>query len=317
MEFPIELKELIENKIKGLNKSHLKSDAQNISERYRYASGQGKRLLTLENEALVYSLVRMPATYGAISEALSYTLELIDDIPRTLVDVGAGTGAGSFAADCLIHLNQVTCLEREQAMMNIGQSLMKDYPGVLKDATWKQFDLTKDVLPQGDLVVISYVLNELDEVSRKKAVEKLFNATHKVLLIVEPGTPVAYQNLMQIRSQLLSLGANIIAPCPHENKCPLSKDDWCHFTTRIQRSSLHKQLKSGDAPYEDEKFSFLAITKQPISNSFSRVLRHPYYDKGKVSLKLCTPQGIVNQEVKKREGQLYKKARKVKCGDLF
>ena len=31
MEFPIELKELIENKIKGLNKSHLKSDAQNIS----------------------------------------------------------------------------------------------------------------------------------------------------------------------------------------------------------------------------------------------------------------------------------------------
>lgn len=316
MDFPIELKQIVESKITGIKRDGLIKDAKNISDRYRYESGEGKRLLTLNSEALAYSLVRMPATFGAISSALEYALDYVDEIPRTLLDVGAGTGAGSWAADALINLNEVTCLERESAMISIGESIMKESSGVLKDAKWIQYDLNQNNIPvKADLVIISYVLNELDETMRQNVVKQLFDAANQMLLIVEPGTPVAYQSLKKIREQLIDLGGYVVAPCTHNNKCGLEENDWCHFTTRIARSQIHKQLKSGDVPYEDEKFSYLAVVKKPVKQANYRILRHPFFEKGKVTMRLCSKEGIVQKEFKKRDGDIYKKARKAKCGD--
>lgn len=316
MELPVELKLAIENQLVGIKHARLMEDAQTLSKKYRNESGHGKRLLTENNEAVAYSVVRMPATYGAVYSALNYTLDLIDCDIESLLDVGAGTGAASWAADSLIDLKSIVCLEREKAMREIGQKMMVEGPQSLKNAKWMEYDLTKNnTSEKADLVIASYVLNELDDDERIKAVDKLWNAANKVVLIIEPGTPVGYSHLRKIREYLLDKGAHIAAPCPHENSCPIEEDDWCHFTCRVQRSKLHRQLKEGEVPYEDEKFAYLAITREKYRNADARILRHPIVGKGRVTLEICGMDGVKKINVFKRNGDLYKKARKVQCGD--
>ncbi|KOF57746.1 MULTISPECIES: small ribosomal subunit Rsm22 family protein [Clostridium] len=316
MELPIELKLAIENQLVGIKHSKLAQDAQTLSKKYRTESGHGKRLLTESNEAVAYSVVRMPATYGAVYSALKYTLDLADCNIESLLDVGAGTGAASWAADSLIDLKSIVCLERENAMREVGQKMMSEGSQFLRRAKWIEYDLTKaDITEKADLVIASYVLNELDDDERMKAAYKLWKATNKITLIIEPGTPVGYSHLKKIREYLLGEGAHIVAPCSHENNCPLEQDDWCHFTCRVQRSKLHRQLKEGEVPYEDEKFAYLAISREPYRTADARILRHPITGKGRITLDICSIDGIKKVNIFKRDGDLYKKARKAQCGD--
>lgn len=316
MDLPIELKQGIENHIIGMKHTKLMEDAQSLSNKYRTESGQGKRLLTCNNEAAAYSVVRMPATYGAVYCALDYTLDLANCTIKSLLDVGAGSGAASWAANSLIDLERIVCLEREAAMRQVGQKLMASGSEALSNAKWIEYDLTVgEITEKADLVVASYVLNELNDIERLKAVDKLWNASNKILLIVEPGTPVGYSHLKKIREYLLGKEAHIVAPCPHGSTCKLDQDGWCHFSCRIQRSKLHKQLKEGEVPYEDEKFAYLAVAKDQYANVDSRVLRHPIIQKGRVSLHICSGSGVKKVTISKKDGDLYKQARKSQWGD--
>lgn len=76
-------------------------------------------------------------------------------------------------------------------------------------------------------------------------------------------------------------------------------------------------LKDGDVPYEDEKFSFLAVSKMPTAHASKRILRHPIKEPGKITLQLCTQEGLKTQFVVKKDGAAFKKARKASCGDAF
>lgn len=316
MELPIKLQLAVESQTVLTKHDKLVQDAQSISEKYRTKSGQGKRLITTSNEAVAYSVVRMPATYGAVHSALKNTLDKINCEIKTLTDVGAGTGAATLACDSLLDLNNIICLERESAMLSLGQMIMCNGSEALSKAKWLQFDIIKDAIcEKTDMVVSSYMLNELDDNSRIKAIDKLWNASNKLLLIVEPGTPVGFSHLKKAREYLLTKGGHVVAPCTHEDKCKLEEDDWCHFTCRIQRSKLHKKLKDGDSPYEDEKFAYLAVTHEKYDNAQTRVLRHPIVEKGRVSLVLCTNKNIEKLVISKKDGELYKKARKVQCGE--
>ena len=49
----------------------------------------------------------------------------------------------------------------------------------------------------------------------------------------------------------------------------------------------------------------------------SRILRHPQIESGKITLQLCTPSGLVTLPVRKRDGTLFKTARKANSGDAF
>ncbi len=318
MEFPLSLRSALEARLDGVQQYKLAADAQALSARYREKSGTGQRLLTTDTEAVAYAATRMPATFGAVSAALQWVLDCCDIRLETLLDAGAGTGAACWAADALLSLSEVTCLEREGAMRRLGEALMETGSPALQSARWIDRNITKENLGvTADLVVASYVLNELSEENRLKAARSLWNTAGQMLLIVEPGTPAGYAHLREIRSLLLKEGAHMAAPCPHENACPLPEDDWCHFTCRVARSRLHKQLKGGDAPYEDEKFCYLALTRQKCAPASARILRHPRIDPGKISLSLCTENGLSTREVRKKDGPLFKAARKSHCGDSF
>lgn len=135
--------------------------------------------------------------------------------------------------------------------------------------------------------------------------------------MIEPGTPEGFRQIKAARDYLLDRGAALLAPCPHEKSCPLPPDDWCHFSCRVARSRLHRQLKGGDAPYEDEKFCYLAFGRAKGARFSSRILRHPQIESGKITLQLCTPSGLVTLPVRKRDGTLFKTARKANSGDAF
>lgn len=317
MELPIELKTAIEEEIAGIKHGELLENAQSISMKYRTESGNGKRLVTAQSEAAAYSVVRMPATFGAVYKALSYTLDLSDYSIESLIDVGAGTGAAVWACDSLIDLQSVVCLEREDAMRSIGSKIMQKGSKALVNAEWIKYDLVKDDINlKADLVTASYILNELSEEERLKSVEKLWDASNKILLIIEPGTPKGYDNLRKIREYLLNKGAHLIAPCPHEDKCSLEEGNWCHFSCRIPRSKLHRQLKEGEVPYEDEKFAYLAFSHEESRKADMRILRHPIIEKGRISLNVCSKDKIEDIKLfKKKDKELYKEARKSKWGD--
>lgn len=318
MELPQQLRLAVEQHIRGMNHARLKRDLQSLSERYRTGGGRSRRLLTDDAEAASYAIARMPATYGAVATALKHALERTPDRPATLLDCGAGTGAASWAADALLDLRSVTCLEREPAMIRLGRALSADASPALRNAAWVRRDLAKDDIPErAELVIASYVLNEMSDADRAAAAEKLWNAAERMLLIVEPGTPAAWRQLMAVREQLLRLGAHLAAPCPHDAACPMEGNDWCHFRCRIPRSRLHKRLKDGSAPYEDEKFSYLAVTRGACEPAEARIIRHPWTDKGRIALELCTPDGLRRTEVHKKDGDLFKRARKAEWGDAF
>lgn len=318
MELPIELRNLIEEKLEGVNIKELQKNSESVSLKYRDDNRDGRRLVTEEIEALAYAAVRMPATYGAVSSALKHTFEICDEKIESVLDVGAGTGAGTWAVCSFIDFDDCICLEREDVMRNLGKSLMEESEvDALKNVKWEKFDLvTSDIEQKADLVICSYVLNELSEENRLIALDKLWKATNKILLIIEPGTPKGFSEIKELRTILIDNGGNVIAPCPNIENCPMSENDWCHTTCRVARTKIHKLLKNGDAPYEDEKFSYIAVSKDGVDKEdFARVLRHPKIESGKITLQVCSNEGIIEKVVTKKDKELFKIARKAGCGD--
>jgi len=310
MEMPDELRIALDTLTGAVPRERLARDARVLSERYR-AGCSHLPYVASDDEALAYAAARMPATYCAVYTALRYSLGCTLLRPDSLLDVGAGTGAAAWAAYSLLDLSSVVCLEREGAMRRIGEALMRN-------AQWVSYDLSACAMPhRAGLVVASYVLGELGESERIRAVEHLWDAADGLLLLVEPGTPAGYARLARVRTHLLSLGAQLAAPCPHGEVCPLPPDDWCHYTCRVARSSLHRALKGGDVPYEDEKFCYFAFTRGTPSPATARVLRHPEIHSGYTTLELCTHEGLSRRTLSRKDGERYKRARKLSTGDQF
>lgn len=315
MELPYALLHAIEGLASHCSTADLQKAAQRLSERYRDSKRSGQPLLSDRTEAAAYAISRMPATYGAVSSALSWAMEHTDCRPSSVLDVGAGTGAATWAACELFEMETVTCVEKETSMKQQGQNLMAD--GDLQKAQWLSGDITAGELPcSADLVMASYVLNEVSPEQQPAAVKRLWDAAKELLLIVEPGTPAGFEELRRIRQLLLDMGAHMVAPCPGACNCPISGDDWCHFSCRIPRSKLHRQLKGGEAPYEDEKFCYLVVSRHPANPCSHRILRHPVIETGRVSLELCSACGKEKIMLRKKD-EAYKQARKADHGDCL
>ena len=90
MDLPNDLKYSIEQLAVGVPHGKLLETSADISSKYKNESGQGKRLVKEKAETIVYAIVRMPATYGAVSSAINYLLEMVDSANiKTVLDVGS------------------------------------------------------------------------------------------------------------------------------------------------------------------------------------------------------------------------------------
>ncbi|MFI8822823.1 small ribosomal subunit Rsm22 family protein [Streptomyces sp. NPDC053431] len=281
---------------------------------YRGATPTDAPVLRDRSDVAAYAAYRMPATFEAVSSALYALADAAPDwTPATHTDVGGGTGAASWAvAETWQGAARTTVLDWAEPALAIGEELAR---GVF-EAEWRRERIGGALkLADTDLVTVSYVLNELTEADRTALVTEAARAARAVV-VVEPGTPDGYERIIAARTLLVEAGFTVAAPCPHSGACPIVPGtDWCHFAARVSRSSLHRRVKGGSLPYEDEKYSYVAATRFPVRPAAARITRKPQIRKGQVLLDLCGPEGLGRETVTKRHGPLYKQARDAEWGD--
>jgi ribosomal protein RSM22 (predicted rRNA methylase) len=220
------------------------------------------------------------------------------------------------AADCWPSVDDALLVEASAAIRGWGERLAAE--GSMRRLTWRAEDVSQGLpgAPPHDLVTAAYVLDEIDAAARSALVERLWSLTRGVLLIVEPGTPAGFERIRTVRAQLLAASAHPVAPCPHEQACPIVSPDWCHFARRVARSREHRLAKGGEVPWEDEKFAYVAVARTPAPMSDARVVGPPRQASGRAWLKLCRPDGqLAEQLFSRRDGDVYKAARRAHWGD--
>jgi len=296
---PVEIRQRIEERASEVPFAELKRAAAAMSDAYR----EGRPLAV---SPAAYLVTRMPATYAATYSVLR---ELPEGLPpiETVLDVGAGTGAASLATRALFPNAKIEMIERDAALAREARAFIPDAGIIAADAA------RIERFPERDLVMASYSLGEIGAV----AAIRLWQAARVALVIIEPGTPKGFALIRAIRDELLAAGAPMAAPCPGSMTCPMAHPDWCHFAARVERSSLHRRLKDGDLGYEDEKYSYVAFTREPLPLPPARIVRRPQHHPGWIELRTCTERGLETERVTKRERETFRAARHAVWGDAF
>lgn len=317
-DLPPVLKAALDQKAEGLSRNDAAQRSAAISQTYRGGGGSGT--IKTEADALAYALARMPATYAAVAACLIAVGEARPEFaPESLLDIGAGPGTATWAAtEAFPSLRQFTLADANAALRDLAIELTQS-EARFAAMHYERGDARKlaEAQPPADLVVASYVINELGDAERRALADTMWSKTRDTLLIVEPGTPAGYGRIIDVRARLIAQGAHVIAPCPHDATCPLVSPDWCHFSQRLSRSRAHKHLKGAELPYEDERFSYVVLSRSLLSQRLSRVLAEPQVTKIAVTAKLCTAQGVDIANIPHRNKEFYKQAKRWRWGDAI
>ena len=314
MRLPEALRAASDEEVAGIARADLFRAAADMSQRYRSGTFSG---LTTASERAAYLLTRLPATYAANAVVFREFAARVSGPFDSMLDLGSGPGTSMWAAaEAIPQLGRFSNLEREATFISTGKRLAtRSQSNAVRNASWMSAELRGGM--QGshhDLVTMSYSLGELPD--PMSAIRSAWSLANVALIVIEPGTPAGFAQILRARDLLISLCANIAAPCPHHGACPLAaRHDWCHFSVRLERTSEHRQLKGGELGYEDEKFSYLIATKAAARPAESRIVRHPLKHPGHVKLTLCTPNDLQQRTVTKSDRPLYRIARKAEWGD--
>jgi ribosomal protein RSM22 (predicted rRNA methylase) len=317
-DLPDELKGALDAKLEGLPRSDIAVRAAVISKTYR--DGGSSAAIKSTTDALAYAVARMPATYAAIAACLNALGEARPDFsPTSLLDVGAGPGTASFAAaEAFSSLTSFALFDANPSLRALALDLTRDNARLSGlSYTSGNARVALATAEPADLVITSYLIGELGEADRSALAEAMWAKTRDTLVVIEPGTPAGYGRIIALRRQLIGAGAQVAAPCPHERECPLTPPDWCHFSQRLARSRAHKQVKGADVPFEDERFSYVVLTREAGTRRFSRVLAQPALNKAEIAAKLCTPDGVSIARVARRDREAYAAARHWRWGDAI
>ncbi len=312
MQLPASLRARMEDLLEGVSTHDLSRHYQLLSDRYRRQSEAASLQIRNEQEALAYMASRLPATYGAVADVCRRLRALWPDFqPHHLLDLGAGPGTATLAAlEIWPSLQNLTLVEPNPYLRKIAEDLIPEKIMVEPAA------LATRTPHRADLVLLSYVLNELPPVEITAEIERIWPDVTTALVVIEPGTPLGFQTIHAVREKLLQLGAELAAPCPHMLACPLKDSDrWCHFSVRIDRPSFHRRVK-GDASlgHEDEKFSYVVATRTSLPKPAARIIGHPHGSK-LIELEVCEKDGHAATRVFSKRDPLYKTAKKSAWGD--
>ena len=300
VQLPVAIRQQIEDAADELGFPALQRAATALSDAYR--EGRADRLSGPERTA-AYLVTRMPATYAAAHAALEQMAGRVT--AGSILDVGAGTGAASLAAQAYFPEASITLLERDASFAAAARQF-------LPDAAIMPSDVARvNPLPPHDLVIAAYSLGEFGA----ELAARLWQAARVALLLIEPGTPGGFALIRRVRADLLESGARMIAPCPMESACPIVDPDWCHFAARVERSSLHRRVKGGALGHEDEKFSYVALAREGVELAGARIVRHPRHHPGLIEIEMCTPEGLRSERILKRDRERFRAARKAAWGD--
>jgi len=177
------------------------------------------------------------------------------------------------------------------------------------------------------VLVLSHVLNELDEIARAELTELCARA--QTILWVEPGTHEVSRALGGWRERLRPAGLQAVAPCPHSAACGVlaagNERHWCHFfaapPARLYADS--DWVKFGQRAGIDLRslpYSFLVLDRRSVGSApvagprpadeqrpytqpagLSRILGEPRHYKGYAKFFACDAAGVAEQMLQKRD----------------
>jgi len=319
---PPELKAGLARLIEGVSRKAIAERAAAQSRIYR--AGGGSHRIATADDVLAYAFARLPATYAAAAAVFNAARESLPTFqPRTMLDVGAGPGTAAFAAvQAFETLTDIRLIDDNPALRDLALRLMAEADSealqhVVDQQSYRQGDalmLLAGAQP-ADLVVASYTAGELADTELARFAQLLWAATAGALVIIEPDTPAGYGRILRMREELIAAGAFVAAPCPHARACPLRPPDWCHFAQRLPRSRDHLHIKGAEVPFEDEKFSYVVLSRSKPQSIDARVLAPPKITKSAVAAKLCTDGGVVTDIAARRDPDAYRRRKSWRWGD--
>ncbi len=318
---PPALERAIDAMLEGVSRGVLMARATAISARYREGGGS-ESVIRDGTDALAYTLTRLPATFAAMERALDEAARRAPGFaPLTMTDVGAGPGGASWAAlTRWPSLRTAAFVDSNRVFLDLAARLGRA-DAILAEAQTRiaDFRAPRFSPPPADLVLSSYALVEAPAREAGQIAGRLWHATQGLLVIVEPGTPAGFDRILSAREALIEAGADLLAPCPHAAACPMEPPAWCHFAVRLPRSRDHRLLKGASAPFEDEKFSYLAVARPGVAarSAGERVLSTPRIDKVEVAYRACTTEGLVDRRITRRDKAAFACARRLGWGDWF
>lgn len=309
-------KEAFEKKRQQYPLATLKEAFQEMLRIYRE---ERKDFLSKDIHFFAYLVYRLPATYQALGFVLKELKHLMgEEKIETVLDLGAGPGA----SPTLFHehfptLQKVSLFEAEKTFISLSKECITQPKNVAVE--WKQTDLYQEPIEEkADVTLFSYVLNEIPLESAVKILERAYAHTKKYLILIEQGSKEGFQRILAYRDFFIEKGANIIAPCPHANQCPrkeMERGHWCHFSTRLERSSLHRQVKGAALGYEDEKFCYLIVAPEKKAPHFARVIDKSNTKSRLAILPLCTTNGYEKRTVTKGKNTHFSELKTLVWGD--
>jgi len=290
-----------------------------------YAYQSPSRRNTYVNDhsmAALYMIARGRSIMGVVEKIITQDLEVFSNV-ESVVDFGGGPGTFLFAISKFKTLSKYTNVERSDSFIGIMNVLVEEF--LSSSTTNTHVDSissnylkpgSQDI-PTSDLCVFSYTLCERD--NSLACLSDLVEHSNMVL-IIEPGTPSGFKNIIQARDKLIEKGFGTIAPCTVSNGfCPLrdSESDWCHFVERVDRSRIQRHLKNGVLGYEYEKYSYLLMSKNSIHSDGKRIISRPNYTKHSISFDICSEKNSHIVITKKENKSKFKIVKKSIRGDLY
>ncbi len=294
------------------NSIALKKAYCNLSERYKQSTTSG---FSSKLEMVAYVEARFPATFAVVDTILSTEITENESI-HSVLDLGAGPGTATLATFRHFPIEKSTIIEQTPDFVSAMQvAFEKIMPNVDFDIRCDSIFHKKFI--RADLVILSYVLTEMQEAEALAVYQDSLAATNTYNLVVLPGTRDAFLLLLKLREQALRSGFSILAPCPHACRCPMADIDgqWCHFYQRLTRNSTHQQIKMGTLGYEDEPYCYLLVSPVKLNEGDNRIIRDPRRRSGHYYVDVCRSSGnIETMCVTKKDPEKYKLLKNAKSG---
>ncbi len=235
----------------------------------------------------------------------------------TVLDWGCGSGiAGRRVAEFFGAATFSRLLVHDHSALAIDfaeHHARKAFPALAAERASVRF--LREAEPIG-LLVVSHVVNELDEIARAE-LSALCDRAQSILW-VEPGTHEVSRTLGQWREKLRSDGLQLVAPCPHQAACgvlaPGNERHWCHFFAAPPAGVYADSgwVKFGQRAGIDLRslpYSFLALDRRPVTAAagLSRIIGEPRHYKGYAKIFNCDAGGVAELMLQKRDApELFK-----------
>jgi ribosomal protein RSM22 (predicted rRNA methylase) len=183
-----------------------------------------------------------------------------------------------------------------------------------------------DRLPAGALLLVSHVVNELDDRARTQLLAAVRQADE--VIWIEAGTHADSRRLIAVREEIRG-EFEVVAPCTHQGRCGMlaaeNAQHWCHHFGRApaEASRDARWAQFGRELRIDLRSlpcSFLVLQRRRGSVSIagcSRIIGRPREAKGRMEILSCGADGVEELMLQQRDVPgLFKDLRKGRAGAL-